>query len=126
MSPLTQFNLIVADHLPSWVWDALQIVIGFSVLVGVFFQRRYSERFRKSSAHCSVDSIFIFVGQVGIAFIGGLAALILVDGLWDGFAPPRTFVVLFLFAYAFVQARTVYQATATAFKRFAALHLRAR
>lgn len=103
--------------LPAGLWDFLEIVLGAIVLIGVVVQRRFSEKFNWSSSCCSVDSVFILLGQVGIVGVGTLAALVLVDGLWPGNAPPRTFVVLFLLVYAAIQARTFYQAIAGAVKR---------
>lgn len=103
--------------LPAGLWDFLEITLGAIVLLGVMVQRRFSEKFNWSSSCCSVDSLFILLGQVGIVGVGTLAALVMVDGLWPGNAPPRTFVVLFLLVYAAIQARTFYQAITGAIKR---------
>lgn len=109
MSLLAEFNMTVAGWLPAGIWDWLQIVFGLAVLFGSIFQRAQSDRFQKSSARCTGDSITIFLGQIALAAVGGLAFLVALDGFLPQQAPPRTFVVLFLAFYSLIQIRIIYQ-----------------
>lgn len=109
MSLLAEFNMTVSAWLPSEAWDWMQIVFGLAVFFGSIFQRAQSDRFQKSSANCKGDEITILIGQIALAFVGGLAFLVALDGFLPAQAPPRTFVILFLASYFMIQVRIVYQ-----------------
>jgi hypothetical protein len=106
---MSGINLTVASYLPVWIWDWLEILFGASVLIGVIAQRSHSPRFQRSNIKCTGDKITTFGGQVGLAFIGVLAFITLLDGMDPRPSPPRTMVIFGLCGYCLVQIRVMYE-----------------
>jgi hypothetical protein len=108
MSILSQTNEAIAALLPAETWDALQIVMGLLVFFGTFVQRVYNERFHTSSISCSVDAITVRGAQIGLALIGTVAFLLVIDAIMPGNSPPRSLVIVFMGAYFMLQIRVIH------------------
>lgn len=110
MNIIAQFNTAIGQFVPVGVWDFLQVIVGFGVVVGVILQRRFSERFQTAEISTWQDRVTIRMGQLGLAGVGTMAFLVMLDGLLPGQAPPRTFTIVFLTSYILVQTRVLFEA----------------
>lgn len=108
MSLLGEMDMSVAMIFPSWIWDYLQVFFGLAVAWGTMVQRVHGGRFKTSGITCSADSITTRAGQVALSIIGTLAFVVALDGALPPQSPPRSFVVIFLASYFFVQLRIIY------------------
>lgn len=106
---LRDINESAGAVMPAGAWDVLQLVAGLWIFIGVLLQRRASPRFQRSSIICVGDAFTVLAGQIGLAMIGVIGALLVIDALLPPPSPPRTLIVLLASGFGLIQARVMYE-----------------
>ena len=114
MSLLAEINWYFGSITPSWWWDWLEMIFGALVFFGAIAQRTETRKFKRAAMTCPLSVATVLAGQLGLAIVAFVGALVFLDGLLPAVAPPRTLIVILMAGFALMQLRALHDAlTAT-------------